>query len=54
MEDLVTLENGVALASFIYGALLYFLPPEKASKLNAIGNILTKIVNTPAGLKWKR
>ncbi len=53
MENLLTVENIIAVASFIYGAALYLLPPEKAEKLNLIGKAIAKIVSTPAGLKAK-
>jgi hypothetical protein len=53
MEDLLTTENIVAFVSFVYGAALYLLPPEKAEKLNVIGKAIAKIVTTPAGLKVK-
>lgn len=54
MEEILTLENITLALSFIYGALLYLLPPEKAEKLNVIGKALAKIVSTPAGLGTKK
>lgn len=53
MEDLLTVDNITLVLSFIYGAALYLLPPEKAEKLNVIGKILAKVVSTPAGLGAK-
>lgn len=53
MENLLTVDNVTMALSFVYGALLYLLPPEKAEKLNVIGKALKKIVSTPAGLGTK-
>ena len=49
----LTPDNIVALLSFIYGVVLYFLSPEKAKKINIIASALKKIADTPAGFKWK-
>lgn len=53
-RDYMSVENIASLFGFVWGALLYFLPPEKAQKLNLIGNVLKTIVNTPAGIAFKK